>query len=289
VRRQSARRLNTLTLRGRARLSAGGLAGRSLYIHTEGRAALGRLAALAASRFPQLPGACDSVLVANASAGPEQLCDALQQVEALCASPPAGLPPVRLLVLDSIAHPFRDLDMSGRGAGAARAVLLYRVAAQLKALAQTHSLAVVVTNQVTDCVDDGQRQVWEQVTGGGALSTSGRRVQPALGLHWAHSVTTRLFLSRASPPGARAADREVVRCAPAARQRRCASHAAAGECASSTRRTCRTTPSASRCARTACTAWRWTWTLPAMRIGSSREVLYGNRGLDTFLDRQMQN
>ena len=62
--------------------SSGGLAGRSLYIHTEGKAALGRLASIAAERFPQLPCACDDVLVANASAGAEQLCDALQQASA---------------------------------------------------------------------------------------------------------------------------------------------------------------------------------------------------------------
>ena len=41
-----------------------------------------------------------------------------------------------------------------------------------------------------------------QATGGRALRTSGRRVMPALGLHWAHCVSTRLFLSRATPAGA---------------------------------------------------------------------------------------
>jgi DNA-repair protein XRCC3 len=41
-----------------------------------------------------------------------------------------------------------------------------------------------------------------QATGGSALRTSGRRVMPALGLHWAHCVSTRLFLSRATPAGA---------------------------------------------------------------------------------------
>jgi DNA-repair protein XRCC3 len=41
-----------------------------------------------------------------------------------------------------------------------------------------------------------------QATGGRALRSSGRRVMPALGLHWAHCVDTRLFLSRGSRAGA---------------------------------------------------------------------------------------
>ena len=44
--------------------------------------------------------------------------------------------------------------------------------------------------------------LFAQATGGRALRTSGRRVMPALGLHWAHCVSTRLFLSRATPAGA---------------------------------------------------------------------------------------
>jgi Rad51 len=93
-----------------------------------------------------------------------------------------------------------------------------------------HNLCVVVTNHVTDVVDNDmdvttvmaleqvcankqiesfillhiiplQRFSVTQATGGMALRTSGRRVSPCLGLSWAHCVTTRLFLSRATPPG----------------------------------------------------------------------------------------
>ena len=118
---------------------------------------------------------------------------------------------MRLVVLDSIAHPFRGLDMSDGGARAARAETLYRVAVQLKALAQSYNLAVVISNQVGDCMDDAPSSLVEQSTGGAPLVTSGRRVTPALGMHWAHCVTTRLFLSRATRPGALAAEREVSR------------------------------------------------------------------------------
>ena len=136
--------------------------------------------------------------------------------------------PVRLVVLDSVAHPFRDLDVHD-GAGAQRSQLLYRVAAQLKALAQTcvcrlrtvlqpsnlrpcsYQLVVVVSNHVVDCMDDAPGGMLEQSTGGAPLRTSGRRVVPALGLHWAHCISTRLFLSRATRPGAMAAEADVSR------------------------------------------------------------------------------
>ena len=68
-----------LLLTAQLPVSEGGLGGRAVYIHTEGKAQLGRLAALASSRFPHLPSPCDLVLVANASAGPEQLCEAVKQ------------------------------------------------------------------------------------------------------------------------------------------------------------------------------------------------------------------
>jgi hypothetical protein len=97
-----------------------------------------------------------------------------------------------------------------------------------------HQLAVVVVNHVVDCVEESAapsalvaleqvrvrlaacaaRQCTDatlQATGGRALRTSGRRVMPALGLHWAHCVSTRLFLSRASPAGALGVDTVVSR------------------------------------------------------------------------------
>jgi DNA-repair protein XRCC3 len=78
-----------------------------------------------------------------------------------------------------------------------------------------HQVAVVVVNHVVDCSEEGTLPVTlvalEQATGGRALRTSGRRVMPALGLLWAHCVTTRLFLSRATPAGALSVGDMVVR------------------------------------------------------------------------------
>jgi DNA-repair protein XRCC3 len=192
----------------------GGLGGRALYIYTEGKAPLDRLEQLAQARFPSLVDASDLVMVANASAGPEQLREAISQASVLCASP-ALQPPVRLVVLDSLAYPFRDL-LSGepgcaRSELAERARLLYEVAASLKAFARRHRLAVVVTNHVVDVLEEGlsptANMLLEQATGGARLVTSGRRVQPALGLYWANCVSTRLFLSRLTRAGSAAVAR----------------------------------------------------------------------------------
>jgi DNA-repair protein XRCC3 len=58
---------------------AGGLGGRAVYIHTEGRAALQRLAELASTTPGLGTDPCDWVLVANATAGPDHLLEAVRQ------------------------------------------------------------------------------------------------------------------------------------------------------------------------------------------------------------------
>ena len=120
---------------------------------------------------------------------------------------------MRLVVVDSLTFPFRDLDVSAPGQAAHRSELLYTLASRLKALAQAWRVAVVVTNHVVDCVEQGSSSLLalEQATGGLPLFTSGRRVMPALGLHWAHCVSTRIFLSRDTRAGALGAEVEVKR------------------------------------------------------------------------------
>ena len=57
----------------------GGLAGRAVYIHTEGKAALHRLAELATSTPGLGSDPCDWGLVATATAGPDHLLEAVRQ------------------------------------------------------------------------------------------------------------------------------------------------------------------------------------------------------------------
>ncbi|KAM4610276.1 DNA repair protein RAD51 homolog 3 [Polymixia lowei] len=87
-------------------------------------------------------------------------------------------PNVRLLVIDSIAFPFRHHfdDMSQRTR------LLNGLAQQLIQIATNHDVAVVLTNQMTTKVWSGQS-----------------RLVPALGESWGHAATQRLLLHWAGP------------------------------------------------------------------------------------------
>ncbi|XP_042264611.1 DNA repair protein RAD51 homolog 3 [Thunnus maccoyii] len=82
-------------------------------------------------------------------------------------------PRVRLLVIDSVACPFRQLfdDLSQRTR------LLNGLAQQLIAMATNHDIAVVMTNQMTTRVQGSQSQL-----------------VPALGDNWGHAPTIRLLL-----------------------------------------------------------------------------------------------
>ncbi|XP_034393076.1 DNA repair protein RAD51 homolog 3 [Cyclopterus lumpus] len=82
-------------------------------------------------------------------------------------------PKVRLLVIDSVAFPFRQhFDEMSR-----RTRLLNGLAQQLIAMATGHDMAVLMTNQMTTRLQGGQSQ---QV--------------PALGESWGHAPTIRILL-----------------------------------------------------------------------------------------------
>uniref|UniRef100_A0A3B3DEX3 DNA repair protein RAD51 homolog 3 n=1 Tax=Oryzias melastigma TaxID=30732 RepID=A0A3B3DEX3_ORYME len=82
-------------------------------------------------------------------------------------------PRVRLLVIDSVAFPFRqqldDLSLRTR--------LLQGLAQQLVSIATRHNIAVVITNQMTTRLQDSQSHL-----------------VPALGEIWGHASTTRILL-----------------------------------------------------------------------------------------------
>ncbi|KAI3436831.1 hypothetical protein D9Q98_006241 [Chlorella vulgaris] len=138
-----------------------------------------------------------------------------------------GCRPVRLLVVDSVAHVFRDLGAGGPGgSGGAveltgRTELLFKISALLRQYADEYGLAVLLVNQVVDKFEPRPRsaataamqqpqQARQGWRGGGARSTGhtgglqlesmGREVVPALGLAWANCISTRLLLSRCPAP-----------------------------------------------------------------------------------------
>lgn len=77
----------------------------------------------------------------------EDLYRRLQDTEVIMRQP-QGLP-LRLLIIDSIAHLFRDIgDHTDASAYVHRTGMLFRLSALLRRFADTYNLAVVVTNQV---------------------------------------------------------------------------------------------------------------------------------------------
>ena len=91
---------------------------------------------------------CDAIFIKVAH-GADELGGALRSLSGLCEQEDrrAGAPPVRLVIVDSIAAAFRgDED---RTDAAARAGELFAHSARLKTLASRWGLAVVLVNQVT--------------------------------------------------------------------------------------------------------------------------------------------
>ena len=124
---------------------------------------------------------------------------------------------IRLIVLDSIAAPFRTsaeeamaADLAPRAAAhAERAQQLLRLAARLKQISDAYNVAVPVTNQVSDKPIDARQRVgaapWELAT---CPAPDGPVRVPALGLSWAGCVNSRLLLSRRDAPGAAGHDQQ---------------------------------------------------------------------------------
>ncbi len=80
----------------------------------------------------------------------EDLYRRLQDTEVIMRQP-QGLP-LRLLIIDSITHLFRDIgDHTDASAYVRRTGMLFRLSALLRRFADTYNLAVVVTNQVHHC------------------------------------------------------------------------------------------------------------------------------------------
>jgi RecA/RadA recombinase len=154
-----------------------------------------------AVRFAQIVGALDkpapSALAGEAAAAPhsalerfhlfqplssQQLDDALQAVSELAEGPNR----VRLLVLDSIGALLRaEFDGDTR---LRRFESLTAISASLKRLAALLGAAVIVTNQVLAMIDDDVSAPCGELEG-----QTGGRLQPSLGVTWAHNVNTRLL------------------------------------------------------------------------------------------------
>lgn len=110
-------------------------------------------------------------------------------------------PPVRLLILDSLAALLRAETALSGGGLVARSRRLCSLSDRLKALALEYHLAVVVVNQVSDVFTESlSREGPEMLYAAQARhfngQSSGVRKEAALGIVWANCVNTRIMLAR---------------------------------------------------------------------------------------------
>lgn len=166
----------------------------SLFIHTEFPFPYRRLRQLSLSLPSHPHDPCDRIFIHGANSAGDLLA-LLDRIDALLLADPPQQPPIRLIIIDSIAALFRSEFDNSPGDLRRRSSLFFRIAGKLKAQAAKFGIAVVVTNQVVDLVDEeGSNGL--RIGNYEALSSSGRRVCPALGLAWANCVNSRVFLLR---------------------------------------------------------------------------------------------
>lgn len=211
---ESASAKTTLCAQLAVRATARG--GAAVYVHTDGPAPTALMRRIATSaRF--VAEACDGdedaalaalerVYVVKALGDADALRETLTAVSAVLRAPVSEDAVVRMIVVDSIAAPFRDDATNGGWTYAAkRAGALHKLTMLLKEYATKHDVAVVVTNHVVDSVREngtgahGDGAVATRAMG--EFTTSGRRVVPALGLMWSNCVNARLFLTRRATRG----------------------------------------------------------------------------------------
>ncbi|MCD9639569.1 hypothetical protein HAX54_024185 [Datura stramonium] len=170
----------------------GGLSASSLYLYSESPFPLRRLHQLSSS-FPTLRNPLDKVLTHPLHSA-HHLFDVLSQIDSLLSfRESSSSPPIKLIVIDSVAALFRfEFENNPRDLKQ-RSGLFFRISSKLKEQARRFGLAVVVINQVVDVIDDSDGF---RIGNSTCLYTSERKVCAALGLSWANCVNTRLFLSR---------------------------------------------------------------------------------------------
>jgi len=181
----------------------GGVHGGTVYVDTEGSFSAERCHALATALLRHIQGAwqkrSNTATTPPWHATPEDLLAGIHVVRvhdaaALAAVLAGTLPrllqefstkkkPIRLVVIDSLAFPYRaappDADF------VARTRQLTAQAAALAQLAARHACAVLAVNQMTTKMKNNHSD----------NSNGSSQLVPALGESWAHAVTTRLQLS----------------------------------------------------------------------------------------------
>ena len=222
----------------------GGLEGSAIYISTEGQLPKQRLQQIAMERPSfrehfQVEDPCAHLFLKQAH-NPDELGFLIRQLpqlveQQLSAAPDGSSPrPVRLVVIDSLAAPYRGAEREVALDSNRRTLELLAHGARLKQLAarggRDHGLAVVITNQVTAVMTDDSLQGFMPAplssSSSGALFAphaprpgmggwpssahcwpygtmgkgAGTGAVPSLGLAWSSTPNTRVLLTKARRP-----------------------------------------------------------------------------------------
>ncbi|XP_060085718.1 DNA repair protein RAD51 homolog 2-like [Ylistrum balloti] len=176
-------------------LELGGLAGNVLYIDTESAFSAERLVEIAQAKHPDL--CVEEKLVELTSqvfVDTQQTCASLmkrlQTIEEEIIQKK-----IKLVIVDSMASLVRKEYSTSLGQNLTdRTNFLSQQAALLKYIAETFSIPVVVTNQITTRYDRQHGMSSAEETTDIQLDGDSGYVTTALGNTWSHSVNTRLIL-----------------------------------------------------------------------------------------------
>eukprot|EP01098_Paradermamoeba_levis_P012104 TRINITY_DN5230_c0_g1_i3.p1 TRINITY_DN5230_c0_g1~~TRINITY_DN5230_c0_g1_i3.p1 ORF type:complete len:262 (+),score=83.24 TRINITY_DN5230_c0_g1_i3:485-1270(+) len=176
----------TLLLQAQLPPDFGGLDAEPLYISTEGDLPMKRLRQMEFSLKKNLPAELQKK---DFSSG--IFVENCLEVEQLWQIITSKLPiffnknkKLRLVVIDSIAALFRA-DFAFEEAHE-KSKVLWKIASQLKFLADVHNAIIVVTNQVSDNLDSIQN----------SFSKERQKKIPCLGLSWSNCVNLRVMITR---------------------------------------------------------------------------------------------
>ena len=184
---------------------------KAVYFYTEGGdAPLDRLKQIAWERCGKVPGQCREILeniyTEHSFVSEEDLICRLIRLEELLSSSEKMGRSVKVLVVDSIAFLFRDLDINNMwNALSARSASFFKIAGLLKRYADEYDIAVVVTNHVVDLLpgagsstDVSNNGYLESFPGcaGLELISNCKAIYPALGISWSSCVNARFFVSK---------------------------------------------------------------------------------------------
>jgi len=188
---------------------------KAVYFYTEGGdVPLDRLREITMESCGSVKSKCkeilDNIYTEHSFVSEDDLYYRLIHLEDLLLDSEREGSPVKVIVVDSIASLFRDIDINNMGnALSSRSVYFFKISSLLKRYADVYDIAVVVTNHVVDLmpgqgssidigIDHSSRGYFESFPGcaGLELISSSKSIYPALGLSWSSCINARFFLSK---------------------------------------------------------------------------------------------